>query len=466
MSRSCDRDVITGPALIPNLRPEAAVDYKSSLGKLQYQEKPPLYLHNWIFHVGNGECFWPIGEHIDNHQTIFIPSRLRQRDVVHLELLEKIVGLSKVSGTLKETVTQKYHLTKAEPKFRGRNLTVQICQILAKTNSGNNGFLLCITDWERTCLIPFSANGRMMCFTKKLYLGLTYPENAFPEEFWLTHVGFMNDGKIVGADVTFYTNAGCSPDESILVIIVALVKMDNAYSFPNLNCRGKACKTNLPSNTAFRGFGFPQTGFITETIMDAVATKCGLPPDQVREKNMYKGIGQTHYKQEFDSTNLMRCWNECLHKSSYAKRRNEIQKFNKENYWKKKGIAIIPLKFTVGFVEKMFHQVTTMPETYFRRHIPEATRPEWGLVIKLTAANQLPIPGRRGGLDANYRMEQRCGPERSCVNCRIPWQWPHSDFASPLLWNSLPQHIRLSPTIKTFKMKLKTYLFQQAYNLQ
>ncbi|CAJ0962397.1 unnamed protein product [Ranitomeya imitator] len=47
-------------------------------------------------HVGNGECFWPTGEHVDNHQTIFIPSGLRQRDVVHLEPLERIVGLSKV----------------------------------------------------------------------------------------------------------------------------------------------------------------------------------------------------------------------------------------------------------------------------------------------------------------------------------------------------------------------------------
>ncbi|XP_073437084.1 exocyst complex component 4 isoform X2 [Dendrobates tinctorius] len=38
--------------------------------------------------------------------------------------------------------------------------------------------------------------------------------------------------------------------------------------------------------------------------------------------------------------------------------------------------------------------------------------------------------------------------------------------ASPLLWNSLPQHIRLSPTIETFKKSLKTHLFRQAYNLQ
>ncbi|XP_077304769.1 aldehyde oxidase 1-like [Lithobates pipiens] len=177
-------------------------------------------------------------------------------------------------------------------------------------------------------------------------------------------VGFMKDGRIVGADVSFYANAGCTPDESILVLIVALLKMDTAYYFPNLNCRAKACKTNLPSNTAFRGFGFPQTGLVTETIMDAVAANCGLPPNQVRHVNMYKGISKTHYNQEFDATNLMRCWDECMRKSSYVNRRNNVQIFNKENYWKKKGLAIIPLKFTVGFVEKMYHQASALVHIY------------------------------------------------------------------------------------------------------
>ncbi|XP_077128145.1 aldehyde oxidase 1-like isoform X2 [Ranitomeya variabilis] len=39
-------------------------------------------------------------------------------------------------------------------------------------------------------------------------------------------VGFMNDGKIVGADVTFYTNAGCSPDESILASALVHIYRD------------------------------------------------------------------------------------------------------------------------------------------------------------------------------------------------------------------------------------------------
>ncbi|CAJ0957013.1 unnamed protein product [Ranitomeya imitator] len=37
--------------------------------------------------------------------------------------------------------------------------------------------------------------------------------------------------------------------------------------------------------------------------------------------------------------------------------------------------------------------------------------------------------------------------------------------ASLILWNFLPQRIRLLPTTETFKRKLKTHLFRQAYNL-
>ena len=38
--------------------------------------------------------------------------------------------------------------------------------------------------------------------------------------------------------------------------------------------------------------------------------------------------------------------------------------------------------------------------------------------------------------------------------------------ACPKLWNQLPLSIRLSENIDSFKMKLKTFLFKTAYNLQ
>ena len=36
-------------------------------------------------------------------------------------------------------------------------------------------------------------------------------------------------------------------------------------------------------------------------------------------------------------------------------------------------------------------------------------------------------------------------------------------FDAPTLWNSLPEDIRASPTIATFRKKLKTYLYAKAY---
>lgn len=65
------------------------------------------------------------------------------------------------------------------------------------------------------------------------------------------------------------------------VLETGLLKVDNAYKFPNLRCRGRVCKTNLPSNTALRGFGFPQAGLITEACITEVAVQCGLSPEQV-----------------------------------------------------------------------------------------------------------------------------------------------------------------------------------------
>ncbi|NWX23762.1 AOXB oxidase, partial [Aegotheles bennettii] len=177
-------------------------------------------------------------------------------------------------------------------------------------------------------------------------------------------VGFMNDGRIIAADFQCYINGGCTKDESELVIEYILLKVDNAYNIPNLRVRGHACKTNLPSNTAFRGFGFPQAGLFMETCIVAVATQTSLPHEKVREINMYRGVNLTPFKEEFDAENLWKCWEECLSKSDYYSRRAMVEEFNMKNYWKKKGIAIIPMKFSVGFNATYFHQAGALIHIY------------------------------------------------------------------------------------------------------
>uniref|UniRef100_A0A8C6N150 Aldehyde oxidase 1 n=1 Tax=Mus spicilegus TaxID=10103 RepID=A0A8C6N150_MUSSI len=176
--------------------------------------------------------------------------------------------------------------------------------------------------------------------------------------------GFMNDGRILALDVEHYCNGGCSLDESLWVIEMGLLKLDNAYKFPNLRCRGWACRTNLPSNTALRGFGFPQAGLVTEACITEVAIKCGLSPEQVRTINMYKHVDNTHYKQEFSAKALSECWRECMAKCSYFERKAAIGKFNAENSWKKRGMAVIPLKFPVGIGSVAMGQAAALVHIY------------------------------------------------------------------------------------------------------
>uniref|UniRef100_A0A2K5CTC0 aldehyde oxidase n=1 Tax=Aotus nancymaae TaxID=37293 RepID=A0A2K5CTC0_AOTNA len=177
-------------------------------------------------------------------------------------------------------------------------------------------------------------------------------------------VGFMNNGRIKALDIKCFINGGCTLDDSELVTEFLILKLENAYKIRNLRFQGRACMTNLPSNTAFRGFGFPQGALVTESCITAVAAKCGLPPEKIREKNMYKTVDKTIYNQAFNPETLIRCWNECLDKSSFRSRRMHAEEFNKKNYWKKKGIAIIPMKFSVGFAATSYHQAAALVHIY------------------------------------------------------------------------------------------------------
>lgn len=65
----------------------------------------------------------------------------------------------------------------------------------------------------------------------------------------------------------------------------------------------------------------------------------------------------THHKQLFCPWDMLRCWDHCLEKAQYHQRQQAIQCFNAHNYWKKRGICIVPLKFGIGFSKGFYNQV-------------------------------------------------------------------------------------------------------------
>ncbi|XP_035686516.1 xanthine dehydrogenase/oxidase-like [Branchiostoma floridae] len=176
-------------------------------------------------------------------------------------------------------------------------------------------------------------------------------------------VGFMSDGRVLALDISLYSNAGNSLDLSHGVMCQALLRSDSAYTIPNVRAVGYVCKTNTASNTAFRGFGAPQAVFFAESWIADVAIKCGISQHKVREINMCKEGDVTHYNMTLEGCQLQRCWEECLKQSDFLTRRRQVDGFNGENRWKKRGLAAIPTKYGIAFIGS-FNQAGALVHVY------------------------------------------------------------------------------------------------------
>ena len=116
-------------------------------------------------------------------------------------------------------------------------------------------------------------------------------------------VGFDADGPPARARTSIsFADGGWALDLSESICDRALFHLDNAYYMPGVRrSRAASAKTNVVSHTAFRGFGGPQGMLVIEEIIDRIARTLGLPPEVVRERNLYRGSGETnttHYGQE------------------------------------------------------------------------------------------------------------------------------------------------------------------------
>jgi xanthine dehydrogenase molybdopterin binding subunit len=179
-------------------------------------------------------------------------------------------------------------------------------------------------------------------------------------------VGFNGEGKINALDLELNINAGSSSDLTMAILERALFHVDNAYYIPNFRVIGKSWKTNLPSNTAFRGFGGPQGMILIEEIIDRLARHLGKDPVAVRKLNFYKETydNSTHYDQLIENNRLNLLYDQIINSSDYYKRRKSIDEFNHENEFYKKGIALSPVKFGISFTTSFLNQAGALVNIY------------------------------------------------------------------------------------------------------
>jgi len=164
-------------------------------------------------------------------------------------------------------------------------------------------------------------------------------------------IGFNKDGKIIALDLHLYSNGGYSMDLSSGVMDRAMCHAENVYKIPNFRATGIICKTNIPTSTAFRGFGAPQAMLIAESWIDRIIhTLPHIPPHKIREINFLKEGDVTPYGQTLEYCHLDRVWRQLLEVSHYEERVAKVKQFNATSRWKKRGIACIPTKYGMSFL--------------------------------------------------------------------------------------------------------------------
>ncbi|MEZ5463781.1 MAG: xanthine dehydrogenase molybdopterin binding subunit [Lysobacteraceae bacterium] len=182
-------------------------------------------------------------------------------------------------------------------------------------------------------------------------------------------VGFDADGKLLAARILLVADGGWSTDLSPPVLMRAMVHVDNAYFIPDIEVEGRIARTHTASNTAFRGFGGPQGMLVGEDMLDRVARHLGLPVDEVRERNFYRGGpddagNQTPYGQPVIDNHLPELWTQLKTSSDYARRRDAITAFNVDNARRKRGLAITPVKFGISFNKVEYNQAGALVHIY------------------------------------------------------------------------------------------------------
>jgi xanthine dehydrogenase large subunit len=156
----------------------------------------------------------------------------------------------------------------------------------------------------------------------------------------------------------------------------SMLHAENAYFIPDVTIRGSVCRTDMPSNTAFRGFGGPQGIAAIECAVEEVAARLDLDALDVRRRNLYGETGRdvTPYGQVIPRPNTLPEVLDRLEASSdYRSRRESIAGFNSSSRTRLKGLSLTPVKFGISFTRRTLNQANALVSIFLDGTVQVAT---------------------------------------------------------------------------------------------
>ena len=190
---------------------------------------------------------------------------------------------------------------------------------------------------------------------------ITGKRNPYSSDY---KIGLDKDYRIIAYQATFYQNGGAAADLSPAIMERTLFHATNTYGIEHVFVTAHSCKTNLPPNTAFRGFGGPQGMFVMESAIDHAAKSLGVETTIIQRKNLMDNGYELSYGQIIDGCEASNCWDEVTDKYNFESVKKEVAYFNEENQFLKKGISLMPIAFGISFTNTMMNQARALVHVY------------------------------------------------------------------------------------------------------
>lgn len=191
-------------------------------------------------------------------------------------------------------------------------------------------------------------------------MAMTGKRHPYSSDF---KIGLDNELRIIAYEATFYQNAGAAADLSPAVLERTLFHCTNSYFIPNVTATAYSCRTHLPPNTAFRGFGGPQGMFVIEAAIAKAAENLGIDASVIQSRNLNKTGDEFAYGQKAVSE-AHPCWNKAEELYELSAIRSRIDSFNATNVLYKKGIALMPICFGISFTNTRMNQARALVHVY------------------------------------------------------------------------------------------------------
>ncbi len=177
-------------------------------------------------------------------------------------------------------------------------------------------------------------------------------------------IGLNKGLKIMAFEAEFLQNSGAAADLSPAIAERTLFHATNSYFVPNVKTTAYSCKTNLPPNTAFRGFGGPQGMFVIESAIAKAADKIGIDRREIQEANLLEENDEFSYGQIATEVQAKKSWFKVKEKFEFEKLEQEVTNFNSQNDHYKKGISLMPITFGISFTNTPMNHARALVHIY------------------------------------------------------------------------------------------------------